>query len=240
MNWPNWLWGSPASGIAAVGLAVAGLWDDVDRPWGLILPFASFLIIHAGVNYVRDKKLSTVLGRNYASIQSRILRLLADLAEITAGQYELWKVDIYLPEKNFSLAGHWFRTARLSLEFSVALTDMRPALSNIEPRDKFFWECFHRAHGGLWWDPSLVETSSENNFWDKIDEVSNEKLKEYCGVIGAYPIVNHLGRDCCGLLVVHARRDPEIAMKALGALLQSESDRRLTEACRDIYEKLHR
>lgn len=240
MNWANWLWGRPASAIAAVGLAIAGLWDDVDRPWALILIFASFLVIHASINYVRDKKLSIVLGRNYASVQGRILRLLADLAEITAGEYELWTVDVYLPEKRFSRSSLWFRAAKLSLELSVSLTDRRPTLVNIEPGDRFFWECFDTARSKLWWDPSLVQTSNGGNFFSKLDDASNKRLKEYCGVVGAYPVVNHLGKDCCGLLIVHTRRDTEMAVKALGALQSSESNRRLNEACKDVHEKLQR
>lgn len=240
MNWANWLWGRTASAIAAVGLAIAGLWDDVDRPWALILIFAGFLIIHASINSVRDKKLSIVLGRNYASVQGRILRLLADLAEITAGGYELWKVDVYFPEKRFSRSSLWFRSAKLSLELSVSLTDIRPAPVNIEPDDRFFWECFRTARNKLWWDPSLVQTSNGGNFFSELDDASNERLKKYCGVVGAHPIVNHLGKDCCGLLVVHTRRDPEMAVKALGALQSSESTRRLNEACKDVHEKLQR
>ena len=240
MNRANWLWGRTASAIAAVGLAIAGLWDDVDRPWALILIFAGFLIFHAGINSVRDKKLSVVLGRNYASVQGRILRLLADLAEITAGGYELWKVDVYLPEKRFSRSGLWFQTTKLSLELSVSLTDMRPALVNIEPSDQFFWECYRATRSRLWWDPTLVRTSNGGNSFSRLDDASNGRLKEYCGVISAHPIVNHLGKDCCGLLIVHTKRDPEVAMKALGALQQSESNRRLSEACKDVHEKLQR
>ena len=236
------LWSETAAVIAAVGLAVASMWDEIDRPWQLkfivIWAFAGFLVIHTWRNSRRDKKLAVKLGRNYASVQSRILRLLADLAEITAGGYELWKVDVYLPENNFSWSGRWFRTSKFSLELSVALTDKRLSLAYIDFNDKFFGECFHAARSRLWWDTSLGDNSTGENFWDKLDDASNARLKEYCGVINVHPIVDHLGKDCCGLLVVHTNRDPVVATTALGALKQSESNRRLSEACTDVYEKL--
>ena len=236
MNWANWLWSEAANTLAVVGLAIAGLWDKMDQPWEFIVigTLASFIVIHAW----RNKKLSIKLGRNYASVQSRILRLLADLAEITASGYELWKVDVYLPEKNFSWSGRWFCTSKFSLELSVALTDMRPSPAYINADDKFFGECFRATRSGLWWDPSLSNAATEGNFWNRLDDASNARLKEYCGVINIHPIVDHLGKDCCGLLVVHTNRDPVVATTALGALKESESNRRLSEACRDVYEKL--
>lgn len=240
MNWTSFLWGRTANATAAVGLAMVGLWDDVDRPWELISILAGFLVIHAVINSVRDKKLSIALCRNYASILHRILRLLADLAEITASGYELWKVDIYLPKQHFTRLDHWFHPTKLTLELSVALTDTRRSLVEIETNDKFLGECFRTTRNGIWWDTSLVGTSAEENFWNKLDDASNERLKEYCGVISAHPIVDHLERDCCGLLIVHTKHDPVIATKALGALQQSESHRRLLEACKDVYEKLNR
>ena len=50
--------------------------------------------------------------------------------------------------------------------------------------------------------------------------------------------LRNLGRDCRGLLVIHAKRDAEIVTKALGALTEPEGKRRIATACVDIHNHL--
>ena len=70
---------------------------------------------------------------------------------------------------------------------------------------------------------------------------SEEMAESYSyGVISVNPVVDNLGQECRGLLVVHAKRDAEIVTKVLGALQQPEGKRRMAAACVDLHGYLRK
>ena len=56
--------------------------------------------------------------------------------------------------------------------------------------------------------------------------------------ISIQPVVDSVGKDCRGLLVVHTVNDPEIATTALTVLTQSQGRRRLARAREGIHSSL--
>ena len=232
MNWLNLLFSRPILVLATLALTVAEFIGTADRPWNWIIGICIFILIHEFVNWKREKNTSNRLKRNYESIQRRVLRLIADLSELTAKEYDLWMVDLYVP-----------RSSKLIRELSIALTDVRIPLHEISLNHGLFGRCFKESRRGLWWNIELIPQSintlqSEDHIFIDKSDYANIELKQIYGVISVHPIVNALGKNCLGLLVVHTKRDSETATKALGSLTQSMGIRRLAEACHDIHDQM--
>lgn len=233
MNWFNLLFSRPVLVFATLALTVAEFVGTADRPWNWIISICMFILIHEIVNWRREKNTSNRLKRNYERIQRRVLRLIADLSELAANEYDLWMIDLYVP-----------RSSKLVRELSIALTDVRIPLHEIQLNHKLFGQCFKESREGLWWNIELISQSvstlqsADRNSWSKLDLLVNNELKQIYGVIRIYPIVGSLGTNCLGLLVVHTKCDSEIATKALGALTHSMGIRRLAEACHDIHDQM--
>ena len=232
MNWLNLLFSRPTLVVATLALTVAEFIGTADRPWNWIIGICIFILIHEIVTWRREQNISNRLKINYEGIQRRVLRLIADLSELTANEYDLWMVDLYVP-----------RSSKLVRELSIALTDVRIPLHEIPLNHRLFGRCFKESCQGLWWNIELIPQSGntpqseDHNFWYKLDHFNIELEKTY-GVISVHPIVNALGKNCLGLLVVHTKRDSETATKALGSLTQSIGIRRLAEACHDIHDQM--
>ena len=96
MNWFNLLFSRPILVIATLALTVAEFVGTADRPWNWIIGICIFILIHEIVNWRREKNILNRLKRNYESIQRRVLRLIADLSDLTANEYDLWMVDLYV------------------------------------------------------------------------------------------------------------------------------------------------
>ena len=227
MNWFNILFSRPILVVATLALTVAELIGTADRPWNWIVGICIFILIHEIVNWRIEKNISNRLKRNYESIQRRVLRLIADLADLTANEYDLWMVDLYVP-----------RSSKLVRELSIALTDVRIPLHEIQLNHELFGRCFKEPREGLWWNIELVPQSEDRNSWNKLSPLVNYELKQIYGAISVYPIVNSLGKNCLGLLVVHTGCDSETATKALGALTHPMGIRRLAETCHDIHDQM--
>lgn len=232
------LWGRPTLVMATIGLTLIGLIKDTDRPWELILGLATFIVLHSIVNWRRDRNVSGRLGRNYEIVQRRVLRLIADLSDLTAREFDLWMIDLYLPRRSVGISTRapFIIRKKLVRELSLALTDVRVISPEIELDHELFGPCFSKSQSGIWWDENLIGVPmGGNNKWHEIDNVVNDELGEIFGVISVNPIVDGLGKHCRGLLIVHTKPDFEIATKALGALKQPEGIRRLAGACEDIH-----
>ena len=241
MRWSDLLWGRVTLAAATVGLAIAGLFGDSNRPWAWILGLASFIVLHAFVSWRRERSSSSRLGRKYGDIQGRVLRLISDLSDLTAREFDLWMVDLYLPRSSLILSARspFLVKQTLVRELSLAFTDVRTVPLEIELSHELFGPCFVQSQPGLWWDGGLAQMRiEEDNRWDDLDDLVNSEIKKTYGAISVNPLVDMLGRHCLGLLVIHTKRDSETATKALGALAQSEGMRRLAGACRDIHGQL--
>ena len=241
MKWSDLLWGRVTLTAATVGLAIAGSVGDSSRPWAWIFGLAGFIVLHAIIGWFRDRKFSNRVRQNYEEIQTRVLHLISDLSNLTAREFDLWMVDLYLPQSFFTLSTRspFFRNQKLVRELSIALTDVRTVPLEIDMNHELFGSCFSYSRPGLWWDQTLAQTHiADGNLWHDLDEEVNNELRRTYGIVSVNPLVDALGRHCLGLLVVHTRRDSEVATKALGALAEPEGVRRLVGACRDIHSQL--
>ena len=234
MNWSSIFWGRPIVVLVTVGLTVLGLMGRQDRPWFWILVFAAFIIVHESVNWWGEQRSTRRLGRNYQVIHERVLCLLADLADLTAGGFDLWMIDVYLPSHTIAVFNRLLNVPRLDRSLKVALTDVRTVPLEIEIDHELFGVCFAENKKKLWWDIDLADNSAEN-VWHDISEKVNCELRSTYGVISVNPIVDRLGKNCRGLIVVHAKPDSEIVTKVVGALREVEGKRRLDAACQGIH-----
>ena len=236
MTWSDLLWGRPTLVITTVGLTI--LVGNLDRSLPWILGLACFIVLHSVVNWRRDRRVSGRLGRNTEFIQRRVLRLIADLSDLTAREFDLWMIDLYVPRRSLALStsAPFVTKMKLVRELSLALTDVRALPPEFELSHVLLGPCFSKSQSAIWWDDDLVGVSTvDNNKWHEIDSVGNDELREMFGMICVNPIVDGLGKQCRGLLIVHTRPDSEITTKALGALKQPEGVRRLAGACEDIH-----
>ena len=235
---PNWLRLSrPVAVVAAVVLALLGVIGNPSRPWVWILAVGCALavVLFEIMAWRHEVDTEGRLGQNYEIVLSRVLNLISDLSDLTAREFDLWVVDLYLAPRSFTrIRGD--HVNELTLAMHVTLSDVR-AVPNRIRLDNFFGACFSRNRPKLWWDIELAESSDENS-WGRLDGYYNRKMAESYGVISVNPVVDNLGRECRGLLVVHAKRDAEIVTKVLGALQQPEGRRRMAAACLDIHGHL--
>ena len=241
MKLSEFFWGRVTLAGATVGLAIAGLHEAPERPWTWIYTLAGFIILHAFVSWNRERRLSNRLRYNYEDIQGRVLHLISDLSDLTAREFDLWMVDLYLVRftSTLSIRPPFFVKQTLVRELSLALTDVRSVPVEIELNHALFGPCFNRCQTRLWWDEDLAHTQiGDGNQWHELDEFISGKLKETYGSVSVNPVVDALGKRCLGLLLVHTKRDFEVTTKALGALGQPEGMRRLAGACRDIHSQL--
>ena len=239
MSWSSLLWGRPIVVIATVGLTVLNFVAKQDRPWFwfLVIVLAVFIVIHESFNWLRDQRLEKRFDQNYQIIQERVLRLIADLANLTGNNFGLWMIDLYLPLETTATSDHFRNVSKLDRSLSVSLMDVRTVPLEIRIDHELFGVCFSQSNKKLWWDIDLANTTEEN-VWHVISDEVNTELRSIYGVISVNPIVDRLGKNCRGLLVVHAKRDPVAVTTVVGALKEEEGERRLDAACQDIHNQI--
>lgn len=191
--------------------------------------------------------------RSNEDVQHRILRLITDLSDLSGGQYHLWVVDIHLPRRYFfgdlrssvtslwavftALVGRDHSVVKFVRELSCTLEDAREI-----PREfshPLFGDSFLCRERRLWWDASLVRCRSSDNHWARLTQADNEVLCRRYGAIIVSPIMDRRKEDCRGLLVVHVGRDTIMSTTAVGVFSQVSGQRRLSDACSDIYNYLY-
>ena len=224
---------------ATVVLALLGVVGNPNRPWVWILAIACALVVALFEIMAWQEEIGTesLLGQNYEIVLSRVLNLISDLSDLTAREFDLWVVDLYLPRR----VSAWFlrrRVCEFELSMHVTLTDVRPVPHRIG-LNHLFGGCFADGQPKLWWDIELAPSSVEN-CWQSLNGSDNNKMAKSYGVTSANPVVDNLGRECRGILVVHAKRDAEIVTKVLGVLQQPEGRRRMAAACLDIHGHLRK
>ncbi len=227
--------GKPVVVAATAVLALLGVIGNRDKLWVWVVAAVCALVIV--LFEVAAWRQDNQLQQNYEILLSRVLGLIADLSDLTAREFDLWVVDLYLPRKNLSSVLRR-QINELDLGIRVTLTDVRTVPNEIR-LDEPFGKCFVDRRGILWWDPKFAPTSEEN-YASHLSHVENTVVAENYGIASVNPIVNQVGKECRGLLVVHAKRDAEIVTKVLGALQQSEGRRRMAAACLDIHGHLRK
>ena len=227
--------GKPIVVTATAVLALLGVIGNRDKLWVWIVAAvcALAIILLEFAAWRQDNRRQ----QNYENLLSGALRLIADLSDLTAREFDLWVVDLYLPRKDLS---SFFRRRidELDLVMHVTLTDVRPVPNKIKLGDPF-GKCFADCRRELWWNPEFAPTSEEN-YASRLGRAENTVVAKSYGIASVNPIVNQVGNECRGLLVVHAKRDAEIVTKVLGVLQQPEGRRRMAAACLDIHGHLRK
>lgn len=240
MKWPELVWGRPTGAIASVGVALAAFWDG--SVWLVLC--ALFIVVHAIVAWVRERRIVSRLSAHYRDVLRRILHLVADLADLSAGGYNLWMIEVYLPKYEWGVSsGGWpHRGCRfLVRELSVTVGGASEPPRRIALTHQLFGRCYRLARSELWWDRTLIDIPIDGVDGSAgLNDKVHAELKQAFGVISVHPLVDVVGDDCKGLLVIHVGRDGEAATKVLGALTQGEGKRRILGACNDIHSHIRR
>lgn len=219
-------------------LAVLGVLGNKERLWVWLLAIGCALVIVTLelVRARRQRNTPSQLGRNFEVIHGSVLRLIADLSNLTARDFDLWVIDLYLPVRRFSLSP-FECTRKLRRSLSIALTDVRTVPREFALNDSLIGPSFTDCVPRIWWNIQLAPNTDDND-WHKLNNAENKWFAEKYGVVGVHPVLNGLGADCRGLLVIHGKVDAETVTKILGVLQQSEGKRRVAAACREIHSQL--
>lgn len=215
--------------VVAVILAVVPI-TQITPPWWLLTALGAFIFGSEFISARVDKSRS----RRLQSIQHRALRVIADLASGTADRYDLWVVDMYLPELGWSYSRGIRK--RLVRALSLSLTDVQRVPPEIEISDSNpLARCYSETEQLTWWDPALKPMAEDD---DSHPCEVHDELKDTYGAVSVNPIVNNTGHDCRGILVVHTKPDPELVTTAVGILNSSRGRRHISESCHDIHGHL--
>lgn len=222
--------------VATVTLAVLGIAGKASSlgVWIAALACGLWLVSHELMGGRWGGRATSPLGSRHEAVFERSLRLVADLADLAGRDFGVWVVDLYLPKYSL-LARSPARSQELGLALHVGLTDSRNVEVRVAVKEPVIGASFEEARHRLWWDEDLA---SSTGGWG-VGEGTLSRYRELgYGVISAHPVVNSLGTDCRGVLVVHVRHDAVAATKALAVLGQEEGRRRVASACRDIFDHL--
>lgn len=239
--WGRLLWGPWTIGAAVLILSLASAATG-DNRWWWITPAAIFVFAHTIVRAVSDQSVTQRLGQDYDRVLHRVLRLVADLADLAGEKYELWMVDLYLPSNSWHLRRQrWWlhRTTALSRELSISLADSRPQPPAVSLSGTPHGDCYTRAHR-LMWRTSAV---SEGNLPAGVAAVSDDgsvMLENGYGVLLLAPLVDQLGKHCNGIMAIHVGPDTESALQARGVLTSARGLRKIEDACTEINGFLQR
>lgn len=235
-GWGDLVWGNVSLALATVILAVASAVGGDDRPWPWIVVSAAFIVVHTAANAVRDRSIIRRLGRDYDRVQRRAVQIVADLGELAADKYDLWMIDLYLPEGHWSITRKWpivHRDRRLSRQLSVSLVDARPQPPVVDLGIGPHGDCFTQEQPLLWFDEQ-AHSSISGNKWQDYDAATNARLAGAYGVLSVSPLVDQLGKHCVGILAVHVQPERDAVVQALGALASLKGRRQIHNACVDL------
>ncbi len=234
--WSALLWGKVTLALATVALAVAGVLGANRPPWlWVVIGTAAFIITHTIVTASRDSSIVRRLGRDYDRVQHCALQIVSDLGQLVGDQYDLWMIDLYLPDWRW----RWSksppflkREQQLSRQLSVSLVDARPQPPIVDLAEGPHGESFSTARMLIWFDSKLQVDPT--NAWKRYDETTNAGLSQVYGVLVVAPLVDQLGKNCVGVLAVHVKPERNVVLKALGALRADEGQRRIHNACVEL------
>lgn len=233
--WWDLLWSRVTLAIATLTLTIStAIGGQKSRPW--VVTSAAFILIHTIVNWTRDENIVRRLGRDYDRVQRRVLQLVSDLGQIAGDKYDLWMIDLYLPTWTYRLSSGWpflQRTRVLSRQLSVSLIDARPQPPTVEAAVGPHGKSFESGTPLLWFNEQ-GEGPSDDNAWSELDEETNAVLSKAYGALSIGPLVDQLGKNCRGVVVIHVEPDPEKVVHAKGALRSPAGKLRISNACIDL------
>ena len=241
--WVDLLFGQVSLATSTVVLAVFGALGG-DKGWRIwiIGIVAGFVVLHAFVNASRERDIFRRLGREYDRVQRRGVQVVADLGELAGRQFDLWMVDLYLHRPRWCVKKDWpllRRESVLERALAVSLIDVRPQPPLVEESSGPLWRTFVDGSTLNWFNKSLYRSDFDNS-WNTLDEATNILLAEAYGVLTTCPLVDHLHKDCLGVLAVHVKPENDTIHKALVTLNTDQARRRLNEACVELHGLLSR
>ena len=239
------------SGVVAT-VALTVVLSAIDKPklavWG---PLAAYIVLQEIIQLAAEYRRGGRLRGN-EHVQRRILRLITDLAELCGRKFHFWVIDIYLPRRFVAdgLRGavkfvqHLGRKSPAPLKFvrelSFSLEDVRKIPRSVAGDHHLFGRSYCRRERLVWHMGTIVDLPSGEVRRGDPPELEVTELRRLYGAISINPIVNGLGSDCRGLLVVHVSPDVEYSTTAAGVFSQDTGQRRLSDACNDLYVELGR
>lgn len=238
MSWSTLLLSRPTRVVATIGLTISLAIGNNNLPWLWILFFALVVVVHEIGTYVRERRGPNGLGLRYGPVQRRVSSLITDLAELGGRNFDFWVLDIYLLRTSFPYPIGRRRVVELVREFSFGLTAVSDVPLTVRANEGLVWASFSESSRKLWWNPDLDPRPSGENQFDNLSESENRRLRNDYGAISVNPIVDHLGRKCKGLLVIHVKPDMFNTTTAVGVFTAEEGVRRLVEACNAIHREL--
>lgn len=226
-----------ASGAAAIYLAVEALVNEQQRSAVGILAAAVFLAASSIVNFIRDQSLARKMTKINVRINQRLTSLIGSLGEISAGNYQCWKAELYTAHWHsmWTLRWPWFlrkvlvRQASVSIVSTMALHDSRVLLE-----DGPIGLCFAEQRQEVWLNPDAGITANPADIYTSMSSVINAQLHSECGAMRTAPITNHLDADCIGVLAIHV--EPQFGPQFGGTVLTDQCAGRLRTAAIDLHE----
>lgn len=228
------IWGTSSLAVAVLVLTVASASMASGR-WWAIVPAATFIFVHTVVRAVRERTMESRLGRDYDRVLHRLLRLLADLSELAGDRYELWMVDLYLPDDSWHLKrDRWWvqRESELSRELSISLLDSRPQPSRVAIVETPHGDCYNSSAPHLWSTHRTAEDDVSPPGFTSV--AATDELERNYGILLLAPLVDQLGRNCRGVMAVHVAPEADAVLQAHGALTSARGLRSVQDACSEI------
>lgn len=240
----DFILGRPTTFILTATLTVLSLILPPESRAKIVVLVGACVVVQTTASWIRDRSSGHRLGRHHGPILNRLLELLSDLGDLTTHKYDLWRIEVYLPKRR------WYRSSAelppfrrfLQRAMSVALKHMPTPTREFSLKDELFGDAFRTGQPAIWWNEEFAQFptqgSSEVNRWHELRPKVNQELDAKFGAISLNPIVDRVGGQCLGLLVVHTARDPIETTMALGALTRERGKRQLERACHDIHDRL--
>lgn len=210
--------------------------------WPVTIGSAGFIILHSAANVARDRSIVRRLGRDYDLVQRRAVQVVSDLGQLAADQFDLWMVDLYLCEWDWSpkLRRPFKLPERvLSRQLSVSLIAERHPPPTTDLQSGLHGMCFQEAKPFLWINEA-IHGESPDNAWATLEDSSNNELTKSYGVLNVSPLIDQLGKRCVGVMAVHVGPERDVVHKALGALRSPQGCHRINNACVELHALLVR
>ena len=228
------VWSSATATLGALFIGVEGIIPARDRSLPAIIGAASFVAVNGFVSFLREHTRIARVNSLGIEIARKLTDLVSSLAEISADQYQVWKVDFYMAKWEFGLstAFPWILRRALQRSFSVALAttvlfddSASLAVNGILSRT------YRESQAQMWVNPDLI--LSLPNAITRVDNSRHDGLVSTCGVLRAFPVVNSVERECMGVLVVHV--EPQFAERMIGTITGPACANRLHSAAVDLH-----
>ncbi|MDE0267874.1 MAG: hypothetical protein OXI96_02380 [Acidimicrobiaceae bacterium] len=214
-------------------LTLLSFLDKNNRLWVLVILVAVFVFIHTIVSVFRDQNIVRRLGKRYDEIQRNAVQIIASLGDLSGNHFDLWMVDLYLPSRRWyfmwkiPFIGY---KRKLSRQLAVSLVDVSTAQPSYDLKNSPHGQCFTSAKSRNWYNKEY-RGNLDIGTWGSLDETGNSELASNYGILSLSPIVDQLGRNCAGVLVVHVKPQEDKILRAIGVLQSSRGKRLLHNAC---------